>query len=435
MPKSLDTELTGRAKFSYPKEFQARVLSCLYSSTTFFAQVNQFLYPEYFEDEVLAFFCRKIYMCYREYKTAPTEEILSLEIDKAKERKEILPEASSVYTSTLDLILDQDFKQTYIEAQVQDFIKFQVYRDSLSQGIELLKDRDFVGIDEALKVATSLNFDSRPGQKYFAEIDARLVRRSKVQEEEIPTLIPGLDPLIRGGIRKKELAVIEGLPGSGKSIFKINIAKGAVLCGKKVIYYTLEMSGDDIADRFDSTFSGVNMNTLLNRAATVKKKISKLGVKYADSLVIKEYPTKLCTPDTLEAHVNGLIETGFRPDLIIVDYADLLRPNKTYSQRRFELENIYLDLRSMAMELPVAIWTASQANRRATEAELIGMEFVSEAFSKIMIADIVISINQSKAEEEEGEMRLHLVKNRYAKKGKIIKIKNAFQRMQFAMHP
>jgi len=87
------------------------------------------------------------------------------------------------------------------------------------------------------------------------------------------------------------------------------------------------------------------------------------------------------------------------------------------------------------MEFPVAIWTASQANRRATEAELIGMEFVSEAFSKIMIADIVISINQTKAEEEEGEMRLHIVKNRYAKKGQIIKIKNAFQRMQFAMHP
>lgn len=435
MPKSLNTELTGKTKFSYPKEFQAKVLSCLCSSHIFFAQVNQFLYPEYFEDEILAFFCRKIYMCYREYKTAPTEEILSLEIDKAKDHKEILPEAFPIYNSTLDLILKKDFEPTYVETQVQDFIKFQVYRDSLSQSIELLKDRDFGGINETLKVATSLSFDSRPGQKYFEEVDNRLVRRSKAQEEEIPTLIPGLDPLIRGGIRKKELAVIEGLPGSGKSIFKINVAKGAVLCGKKVVYYTLEMSADDIADRFDSTFSGVRMDALSRRVATVKKKISKLGVKYKDSLIIKEYPTKLCTPDTLSAHLNGLLETGFRPDLLIVDYADLLRPNKTYSQRRFELENIYLDLRSIAMEFPVAIWTASQANRRATEAELIGMEFVSEAFSKIMIADIVISINQTKAEEEEGEMRLHVVKNRYAKKGKIIKIKNAFQRMQFSMHP
>ena len=434
MPKSLDTELTGGTRFSYPKEFQAKVLSCLCSSSTFFAQVNQFLYPEYFEDEVLAFFCRKIYMCYKEYKTAPTEEILSLEINKAKENKEILPEAFSIYNSTLDLILEKDFEPTYVETQVQDFIKFQVYRDSLSQGIELLKDRDFGGIDAALKVATSLSFDLRPGQKYFEELDARLIRRSKVQEEEIPTLIPGLDPLIRGGIRKKELGVIQGLPSSGKSIYLVNITKGAILCGKKVLYYTLEMSEGDIADRFDSTFSGVNMNTLHNRVTTVRKKISKLGVKYADSLIIKEYPTKLCTPDTLGAHVNGLLETGFRPDLIIVDYADLLRPNKTYSQRRFELENIYLDLRSIAMEFPVAIWTASQANRRATEAELIGMEFVSEAFSKIMIADIVISINQTKKEEEEEEMRLHIVKNRYAKKGKIIKIRNAFGRMQFSVH-
>jgi len=374
-------------------------------------------------------------MCYREYKTAPTEEILSLEIDKAKESKEILPEAFSIYTSTLDLILEKDFKQAYVEAQVQDFIKFQVYRDSLSQGIELLKDRDFGRIDETLKVATSLSFDSRPGQKYFEELDARLIRRSKIQEEEIPTLIPGLDPLIRGGIRKKELGVIEGLPGVGKTLAMINIAKGGIICGKKVLYYTLEMSEDEIADRFDSSFSGVNMSTLLNRAVTVKKRISKLGVKYKDSLIIKEYPTKLCTPDTLGVHLNGLLETGFRPDLLIVDYADLLKPNKTYSQRRFELENIYLDLRSIAMEFPVAIWTASQANRRATEAELIGMEFVSEAFSKIMIADIVISINQTKEEEEEEEMRLHVVKNRYAKKGQIIKIKNAFGRMQFATHP
>ena len=434
MQKSLDTESTGRAKFSYPKEFQAKVLSCLYSSQIFFAQVNQFLYPEYFEDEVLAFFCRKIYMCYREYKTTPTEEILSLEIDKAKERQEILPEAFSVYHSTLDLILKKDFEPNYVETQVQDFIKFQVYRDSLSQGIELLKDRDFEGIDGALKVATSLNFDLRPGQKYFEEIDARIIRRSKVREEEIPTLVPGLDPLIRGGIRKKELAVIEGLPGSGKSIAMINIAKGGVICGKKVVYYTLEMSADEISDRFDSSYSGINMNTLLNRATTVGKRISKLGVKYGDSLIIKEYPTKLCTPDTLEAHINGLMGTGFFPDLIIVDYADLLNPNKTYAQRRFELENIYLDLRSMAMELPVAIWTASQANRRATEVELIGMEFVSEAFSKVMIADIVISINQTKTEEAEEEMRLHIVKNRYAKKGKIIKIKNAFSRMQFSAH-
>jgi len=374
-------------------------------------------------------------MCYREYKTAPTEEILGVEIDKAKENNEILPEAFSVYNSTLGLILDQDFKQLYVETQIQDFIKFQVYKDSLSQGIELLKDRDFEGIDETLKVATSLSFDLRPGQKYFEEIDNRLIRRSKVQEEEIPTLIPGLDSLIRGGIRKKELAVIVGLPGSGKSIFAINIAKGAILCGKRVVYYTLEMSADDIADRFDSTFSGVRMNVLSGRVATVKKKISKLGVKYKDSLIIKEYPTKLCTPDTLGVHINGLLETRFRPDLIIVDYADLLRSNKTYRERRFELENIYLDLRSIAMEFPIAIWTASQANRRATEAELIGMEFVSEAFSKVMIADIVISINQTKAEEEEEKMQLHIVKNRYAKKGKIIKIKNAFDRMQFSMHP
>lgn len=428
-----EIDLPEQTKFSYPKEFQIKILSCLFYSPTFFAQANEYLHPEYFQDEVLAFFCRKIYMCYREFRTAPTEEILELEIDKAKKYKEILPEALGIYVLVLTQIMDQDFEPAYVEAQVQDFIKFQVYKSSLSQGVELLKDRDFDKIDETLQVATGLSFDAHPGQRFFEEVDDRLIRRSRAREEEIPTLIPNLDPLIRGGIRKKELGVIEGLPNVGKSICLINIGKGAVICKKKVAYYSLEMSEDDIADRFDSTFSGVILDVMTKRAATVRERILKLGRRYGDSLFIKEYPTKFCTPDTLRAHIRSLIDIGFVPDLVIVDYADLLRPSRTYAQRRFELENIYLELRSMAMEFPLAMWTATQLNRKAIEAELIGMGFEAEAFAKVMIADIVISINQTKEEEEKKKGRLHIVKNRFARKGRIIGFKTAFDRMQFSV--
>ncbi|MNI30616.1 replicative DNA helicase [compost metagenome] len=183
--------------------------------------------------------------------------------------------------------------------------------------------------------------------------------------------------------------------------------------GYNVVHYTLEMPEKQVARRYDNRMMKKDFQYLKDNSSKVLAAIKSIHKIHKGKLVIKKYRTSEATVDTIRSHLTRLkMEKGFVPDVIIVDYADLLSPRRTYSDKRFELESIYLDLRDLGSEFGCAVWTASQANRGALEKKVITLGDLAEAFNKANIADFMVALCQTTEEKEDGIMRWHVAKHR-----------------------
>jgi len=185
--------------------------------------------------------------------------------------------------------------------------------------------------------------------------------------------------------------------------------------GMNVIYYTLELSETYVGARFDSYYTGIPSQDLKFHQEEAEDAIRKLKGK----LVIKQYPTKTATVNTLSAHIDKCVMQGFKPDVVIVDYADLLRDTgqKGAVRNDIMLGNIYEDLRGLAGTYQIPLYTASQANRSALEEDIIEADKIAEAYSKVMVADFVVSLSRKVSDKISGTGRWHVIKNRFGPDG------------------
>jgi replicative DNA helicase len=182
--------------------------------------------------------------------------------------------------------------------------------------------------------------------------------------------------------------------------------------------------------RYDSNLCDISFNDLHERKADV---IAHYGQTKLGSLIIKEYPMNSCTIHTLRAHVEKLALKGFVPDVIIIDYADIMRSTRQYDSLRHELKLIYEELRSWASEIQLPLWTASQANRDSSQSDVVGLESMSEAYGKAMVADVVISISRKSTEKSTGWGRLFIAKNRAGRDGLVYPVKIDTARSKFVI--
>ena len=172
----------------------------------------------------------------------------------------------------------------------------------------------------------------------------------------------------------------------------VNVGANAAKAGLNVIHYTLELNEAYVGLRYDSVFTGIAAQDLKFNIEEVKKTVGNMK----GDLIIKQYPTKSASVSTIGAHIEKCRVQGFKPDLVIVDYADLLRDISGGREVRHMLGNIYEDLRGLAGEHEIPVWTASQANRSALEEDIIGAEKIAESYSKIMTADFVVSLSRKR---------------------------------------
>jgi hypothetical protein len=193
----------------------------------------------------------------------------------------------------------------------------------------------------------------------------------------------------------------------------INVGAHAVKQGLNVVHYTLELNEGYVGQRYDAVVTGIAAQNLKYNQEDIKHTVSKLK----GNLTIKYYPTKTASCSTLRAHIEKMTLIGKKPDVIIVDYADLLRGAVSRKEMRHELESIYEDLRGLAGEYEVPVFTASQANRSALEMDIIEADKISESYSKIMIADFVLSLSRKVTDKMAGTGRWHIIKNRFGPDG------------------
>ena len=188
----------------------------------------------------------------------------------------------------------------------------------------------------------------------------------------------------------------------------VHLGAQAVKAGKNVVYYTLELQDTVVAGRFDSCITGVRLQDLIQCKDMIYDEVKDLEGR----LIVKEYPTKSANVNKLKQHLEKLRFTGFEPDLICVDYGDLLSPISAYKEKRIELETIYEDLRGMAQEFECPVWTASQTNRSGLNAEVVTMESISEAFNKCFVADFIFTLSRTITDKNNNSGRIFVAKNR-----------------------
>ena len=270
---------------------------------------------------------------------------------------------------------------------------------AILKSVELLQEGKFEEIQKTIEDSLKISTEQDMGHDYFDSFKSRQQVDSRIT---VPTGFPLLDAneVLDGGLANGELGAVMAPTGGGKSFFLVNLGFGALAAGKNVIHYTFELSETHVGNRYDSRITGVPTKELRSRMVEAENKLARF---MGGQLFIKEYPPKVATINTIKFHMGRLLSNGFNPDLIIIDYGDLMRSRRGYDQKRFELESIFEDLRALSMEMKLPIWTATQSNREGFNDDIITIDKVGEAINKAMVVDFFGTFSQRK---------FHIGKNR-----------------------
>jgi hypothetical protein len=215
---------------------------------------------------------------------------------------------------------------------------------------------------------------------------------------------------------------------SHNSHFLVQLGANALRQQKNVLHYTLELSETAVGRRYDSNLCEVNSDDVFDNKEMIldKYKTAQLG-----KLVIKEFPTTTASVYTIRAHMERLELKGFRPDMVIIDYADIMRSTRQLELLRQELKLIYEELRGLASEKKICVITASQSNKEGSNADVLDMTNMSESYGKAHICDMIVSISRKTFEKASGAGRLYIAKNRAGKDGLVYPIKIDTARSKF----
>jgi replicative DNA helicase len=390
---------------SYGYSFQIKVITALLTDRMFMQQISDILLPTYFESEANNWIVDNILEYNKEYKTSPTLEVMKVKIEAVEHdvlKQQIVDHLKDAwkFTEATDL--------QFIKEQALDFCKNQEIKKAILSSVDLLKNGRYDDIKAKIDDALKAGGDKDIGHDYMTSIEERYTDAVR-DTRETPWEV--VNELTDGGLGKGELAVFVAPAGIGKSWGLINIGANAVKKGMTVLHYTLELNEAYVGLRYDSVITGIANQNLKHYQSQVKDELEKLD----GELIIKHYPTKSVSVMGLRSHIEKCIMNDKKPDVVIVDYADLLRGHG--QEKRHELEGIYEDLRGMAGEYEIPVWTASQANRSALEEDVIDASKIAESYGKVMVADFVISLSRKVADKLAGTGRWHVIKNRFGPDG------------------
>jgi len=415
------------ATFKFDRSFQIMILGLMHQSYDFLILAQSIIKPEYFADEILSWYFLRMRDYYLDYQMRASVDVLRNELLKAcraRPRPSIqeadVPAYQEVFKTLQVPVPDVD----YIVKEVTTFCRHQAIKAAVLEAPTLLQQEKFEEIESLIRGAVSVGVNVMDlGCQYFVDWPERLRRRREMAQLQVmPTGITDLDKIIGGGIKPKQVGIWMAPTNRGKTIALMQCGKMAITRQRKVVHYTLEMSADAIGERYDASFSRISMDQLADEEALLASRLERYGRMFGNSLLIKEYPTKQVGTSIIRSHLMQCMGMGFEPDLILVDYLDLLTPPRHYKEKRDELTAIAEELRGLSVEMERPIWSATQAQRAAISLETHTEEHVSEDIGKMNIADIVITINQTKEEVDTGTMRLFVAKNRNGAKYRTVEI-------------
>ena len=398
------------------KQFQENLCNLILDDSAFAAQIGEVLDIKFLELSYLRLFTQKIYDYRTKYGVHPSRDsMMTMMRADIGDENDVVQKQVREYFARVMANDEMVTGSEHIKDVALDFCKKQKLKEAMIKSVELIKSSSYDEVSKVINDALKLGTDNNHGYDYVVDFEKRFELKAR---NAVSTGWDLIDNITRGGIGRGELGVVIAPTGAGKSMALVHLGATALKLGYNVVHYTLELQDKVIGGRYDSCLTGLNLSEVRDHKEVIFDMVQGLQGK----LLIKEYPTKSASTNTIKAHLDKLKAHGHKVDFVIVDYGDLLRPVSREREKRQELESIYEEMRGIAQLHECCVWTASQTNRSGLNAEVITMEAISEAFNKCFVADFICTISRTIKDKASNEGRMYIAKNRNGPDGMVYPI-------------
>ena len=394
-------------------------LSQLIHNENFNRKVIPFLKKEYFQQRSEQILFEEIHDFVDKYSNPPTKTTLEIEIEK---RKDLSDDDHKSVLSLLQSLEYNEVDYDWLLDTVEKFCKDKAVYNAVVDSIKIIdnkvKDKTSESIPELLSDALSVSFDNHIGHDYIEESDRRYDYYHRV-EDRIPFDLEYFNKITKGGLPQKTLNIALAGTGVGKSLFMCHLASSTLMQGKNVLYITLEMAEERIAERIDANLMNITIDELHELPKKMfDDKIKKIKNKTVGKIVIKEYPTASAHCGHFKSLMKELaIKKSFKPDIIFVDYLNICSSSRFRNNASvgsyFYIKAIAEELRGLAVESNLPIVSATQTTRSAYTSSDVGLEDTSESFGLPATADLMLAIISTEELEDLNQIMIKQLKNRY----------------------
>ena len=395
------------------------ILRNLLHNEEYIRKVIPFIKADYFEDITQKIVFEEIFSFVEQYNKPATKEILSIEAEKRSDINDSsFKDVTKLISSLDDEPAEFEWLVTTTEKWCRDRAIYLALMESsqLADGKDDTKGRD--AIPTILSDALAVSFDSHVGHDYLIDYEDRYESYHR-KEDKIPFDLEYFDKITKGGIPNKTLNIALAGTGVGKSLFMCHFASSVLLQGKNVLYITLEMAEEKIAERIDANLLNVNIQDIVDLPKMMfDDKVTSLTKKTQGSLIIKEYPTASAHSGHFRALLNELaLKKSFKPDIIFIDYLNICassryRTNNNVNSYSY-IKAIAEELRGLAVEANLPIVSATQTTRSGFASSDVDLTDTSESFGLPATADLMFALISTEELEDLNQIMVKQLKNRY----------------------
>tara|TARA_R110000803_G_scaffold35915_3_gene77413 strand:+ start:9 stop:1376 length:1368 start_codon:yes stop_codon:yes gene_type:complete len=408
---------------TYGPQFQIKVISALLTHKEYLTNIHDIISEEYWDNQAHKWIIVEIIKYYDKYHTTPSMDVLKVELQRLT--NDVLKISIREQLKAAFQASDEDLE--YVQEEFSTFCKNQQLKKALLSSVDLLQAGDFDGIKFLVESALKAGNDKNIGHEYNKDIESRFREDAR---KVIPTPWEPINEVLQGGLGNGDFGLIFGNPGGGKSWSLVALGGYAVRAGYNVLHYTLELGEDYVGRRYDAFFTKTPVDAILKNREKVENMLEELP----GNLIIKEFPTGRATISTIESHIRKVTSLGTAPDLVIIDYVDLLSTKKRTADRKGEIDDIYTSTKGLARELNIPIWSVSQVNRAGAKDDVIEGDKAAGSYDKIMITDFCLSLSRKAKDKVNGTGRFHVMKNRYGMDGLTYGVKADTSTGHFEVH-
>jgi len=408
MPYSMSTQTIERT-----------TLSNLVYNEPYARKVLPFIKPEYFNNRHERVVFEEINKFVEKYGNQPTKEALSIELDN---RKDLTDEEFKSVLNIVETLSDAQVDMQWLVDTTEKFCKDKAVYNAILSGIQIIEGKDKQQTAEAipsiLSEALAVAFDQNVGHDYVEDGEDRFEFYHK-REEKIEFDLDYFNKITKGGLPQKTLNIALAGTGVGKSLFMCHMAASTLMQGKNVLYITLEMAEERIAERIDANLMNITMDDLHELPKKMfTDRLSKIQTKTNGKLIIKEYPTASAHTGHFRSLIKELaLKKSFRPDIIFIDYLNICASSRFKGNANvgsyFYIKAIAEELRGLAVENNVPIMSATQTTRGGYSNSDVGLEDTSESFGLPATADLMFALISTEDLESLNQLMVKQLKNRY----------------------
>ena len=403
-------------------KLEQAILKNLVYNEDYLRKVLPFIKPDYFSDRTERTIFNEITSFTETYNNPPSIEAISIAIKEKNTLTDDEVKNCETYLTEIEANRSPEAEIQWLVDKTEKFCQEKAIYNGVLRAISILDGKDKShekgAIPTILSDALAVSFDTTVGHDYLEDSDERYEFYHR-KEERIPFDLDYFNKITKGGLPAKTLNIALAGTGVGKSLFMCHVAAGAMVQGKNVLYITLEMAEEKIAERIDANLLNVTLDDLIDLPKDMyDKKVAKVREKTYGKLIIKEYPTASASTTHFRTLLNELnLKRSFKPDIIFIDYLNICCSSRIKAGANINsytyVKSIAEELRGLAVEYNVPIVSATQTTRSGFTSSDPGLEDTSESFGLPATADLMFALISSEDLEEMGQMMVKQLKNRY----------------------